>query len=55
MIDAAADEVILCRLLVGEPGYNNALATTICANRIAIRDAVNYWSEFGAKIKDIHT
>lgn len=54
MVKATTNKIIIRRYFVGEPGYNNAFATTICANRIAIRNAIDDRGKSGAKIKVIH-
>jgi len=55
MVKATANKIVIRRSFVEKPGHNNALTTTICANRIAIRSAINNGGKSRAEIKIIHS
>jgi hypothetical protein len=54
MIKTTANKIIARGNLVGKPGNNDSLLAAVCANRIAIRNAVNSRGKPRAKIKIIH-
>ena len=54
MITTTADKVVICEILIGKPGNNNAPFTAICANRITIRNTINGRRKPRAEIEMIH-
>lgn len=54
MIKATANKIVIRGNLVGEPSDNNSLSTSVCANRIAIRKAIDSRGKPRAEIKVIH-
>ena len=54
MIKATTNKVIICGNLVGKPSNNNSLPTSICANRIAMRNTINGRGKPRTKVEIIH-
>lgn len=54
MIKATANKIIIRGHLVGKPSDDNSLSTSVCANRIAIRNAINNGGKPRTKIEVIH-
>lgn len=54
MVKTTANKVVFRGNLVGEPRDNNALSTSVCANRIAARNAIDNRGKPRAKIEVIH-
>ena len=54
MIKTTTNKVVIRGSLISKPGNNNSLSTSICANRIAIRNAINNRRKSRAKIEVIH-
>ena len=54
VIKAAANKIIIRGNLVGEPSNNNSLSTSVCADRIAIRNAIDNRRKPRTEIKVIH-
>ena len=54
MIETTANKVIIRRRFISKPSNNYPLLTTICTNRITIRDAVNNRGKSRSKIKIVH-
>ena len=54
MIKTTTNKVIIRGSLIGEPSNNNSFSTPVCANRIAIGNAINSRGKPRAKIEIIH-
>ena len=54
MIKSTTNKVIISRFLGGEPSNNNSFFSTICANRITIRNTINGRRKPRAEIEIIH-
>lgn len=54
MIEATTNKVVIRGNLVGEPSDDDPLFTSVCTNRIAIRNATNNRGKPRAKIEVIH-
>ena len=54
MVETTANKIIVRRSLVSKPGNNDSLSTSICANRIAMRNAINTRRKSRPEIKIIH-
>lgn len=54
VIKTTTDKIVICGNLVRKPSNNNSLSTSVCANRIAIRNAIDSRRKSGTKIEIIH-
>lgn len=54
MIKATANKIVVRGNLVGKPSNDNSLSASVCANRIAIRNAIDNRGKPRAKIEIIH-
>lgn len=54
MIKTTANKIVIRGSLVGKPSDDNSLFTSVCANRIAIRNAIDNRGKPRAKIEVVH-
>ena len=55
MIKTTANEIIIRRNLVSKPSDDNSLSTSVCANRITTRNAIDNRGKSRTEIEIIHS